>query len=220
MSLIKLSVTSKLDGIPSWSLPAIKSCPAAFKPDGTLVATCRGCYATTANYYFPAVIAVREYNMKDWKRRAWVTDMVAELRNYRFFRWFDSGDCYSVRLAEKILEVMLQTPWCRHWLPTRMHKVARVKKILERMNTLPNVNVRYSSDSVEGGFTPGLHGSTVIRSLKESPEGVEPCKAYLHGGRCSGCRNCWDKSIPVIGYVAHGTNMKKVIRLVAQKTLF
>ena len=33
------------------------------------------------------------------------------------------------------------------------------------------------------------------------------------GRKCKGCRNCWDKSIPVIGYAAHGQKMSKVIRL-------
>jgi hypothetical protein len=53
------------------------------------------------NYRFPNVKQPRESNQKDWKRDAWVADMVAELDNDRYFRWFDSGDVYSLKLAEK-----------------------------------------------------------------------------------------------------------------------
>jgi hypothetical protein len=42
----------------------------------------------------------------------WVDDMVSELDSDRYFRWFDSGDVYDIRLARKIYEVMKRTPWC------------------------------------------------------------------------------------------------------------
>jgi hypothetical protein len=123
--MVKLSKASKMPGR-SWSLQALDTCPASRKPDGSLVDACSGCYATKGNYRFKNVKAPREHNREDWKRSEWVDDMVSELDNDRYFRWFDSGDVYDVRLAYKILEVMKRTPWCNHWLPTRMHKFAKV----------------------------------------------------------------------------------------------
>lgn len=53
--MLKLSKTSKLDGIKSWSLEALVTCPASVKAGGELVDACKGCYATTGNYRFPNV---------------------------------------------------------------------------------------------------------------------------------------------------------------------
>jgi hypothetical protein len=80
-----------------------------------------------------SVKAPREHNREDWKHSDWVDVMVAELDNDRYFRWFDSGDLYSLALAEKVLEVMRRTPWCNHWLPTRMHKFEKFRPVLAEM---------------------------------------------------------------------------------------
>ena len=210
MNTLKLSVTSKLDGIRSWSLQALDTCPGSKTADGTLVPACSGCYATTGNYRFANVKAPREFNRQDWQREDWVRDMVMELVNDEFFRWFDSGDMYSLELAQKIYQVMELTPWVKHWLPTRMEKFPKFRDITQSMRMLPNVAVRFSSDSVTGEFTQA-HGSTIIPSLDATPAGVKPCLAYEHEGKCNGCRACWDKDIPVIAYVAHGRSMQKVI---------
>jgi hypothetical protein len=145
----------------------------------------------------------------------WVSDMVTELDQDRYFRWFDSGDMYSLGLAEKILEVMRLTPWCKHWLPTRMHKFPKFELVLREMQTLDNVMVRFSSDSIVGEYIPGLHGSVIGPDAEtfQARAGVQLCEAYAHGGNCSGCRACWDKSIPLIAYPAHGKKMMKVIRI-------
>jgi hypothetical protein len=45
--MIKLSKTSKLDGILSWSLQALDTCPGSKDSTGNLVPACQGCYATT-----------------------------------------------------------------------------------------------------------------------------------------------------------------------------
>jgi hypothetical protein len=94
----------------SWSLEALTTCPASKKSNGELVDACKGCYATTGNYRFPNVKAPRLENQQDWKRSEWVADMVDQLDNDRYFRWFDSGDMYSLRLAFKIYEVMKLHP--------------------------------------------------------------------------------------------------------------
>jgi len=159
--MLKISVTSKLDGIRSWSLQAIDTCPGSIKAPGELVDACKGCYATTGNYNYPNVKAPRLHNRTDWERLSWVDDMVAELNNDRYFRWFDSGDVYHVALAEKILEVMTRTPWVKHWLPTRMHKFAKFRDVLFQMEELPNVVIRRSSDSITGETIEGVTTSTI-----------------------------------------------------------
>lgn len=211
----RISVTSKLDGIRSWSLQAIDTCPGSVASPGELVDACKGCYATTGNYNYPNVKAPRMHNRTDWECIDWVDAMVAQLQNDRFFRWFDSGDMYALGLAEKMLEVMQRTPWVSHWLPTRMHKFPKFRQVLTAMQALPNVMVRFSSDSVSGEYIDGLHGSVIVPTADDVPAGVTLCRAYENAGKCSGCRACYDKGVNVIAYPAHGAKMRKVIRLQA-----
>ena len=207
---MKLSKAGKMP-CRSWSLQAIETCPGSIGSNGELVDACAGCYATTANYRFPNVKAVRAHNKTDWKRSEWVSDMVQELDNDRYFRWFDSGDVYDVRLARKILEVMKLTPWCNHWLPTRMHKFMKFRRVFIAMETLPNVVVRYSSDSISGGTVKGRNTSTIIPTPNDARSGMTVCEAYQRKGKCGTCRACWNKDTKVIAYPAHGVKMNRLI---------
>jgi hypothetical protein len=205
--MLKLSKASKMP-CRSWSLQALDTCPASRNSDGSLVAACSGCYATTGNYRFKNVKAPREHNREDWKRDEWVADMVAELDNDRYFRWFDSGDMYDIRLARKILEVMSLTPWVKHWLPTRMHKFPKFREVIDNMEMFPNVVIRRSSDSITGETIEGANTST-ISTLDSVPEGAAVCGAYTRSGKCGTCRACWDKSVSVVCYIGHGKTMEK-----------
>jgi hypothetical protein len=75
--------------------------------------------------------------------------------------------------------------------------------------------VRFSSDSIQGEYIEGLHGSVIgpDAATFQAREGVQLCEAYKHGGNCNGCRACWDKSVQLIAYPAHGQKMARVIRL-------
>lgn len=226
--MIKLSKASKMP-CKSWSLQALDTCPGSKQKDGTLVDACKGCYATTGNYNFPNVKEPRLHNKEDWKRSDWVDEMVSLLSKEKYFRWFDSGDMYHHTLGHKILRVMIQTPHVQHWLPTRMHKFPKFQKILDAMETLDNVVVRKSSDSVTGGTIKGIHTSTIVPILIEdgkkrtisksllkqytTPE-MAVCPAYSNDGKCGTCRSCWDKSVSVVAYPAHGKKMQKVINII------
>ena len=197
----------------SWSLQALETCQGSIGADGELVAACSGCYATQGTYNFPGTKAVRADNKVAWQDAGWVDTMVAALKKQSYFRWFDSGDMYSLSLAVKMYAVMVATPHVKHWLPTRMYKFAKFETILARMEALPNVMVRRSSDAVDGTYTKGVHGSTIIPAGVPMPAGVVACTAPDNGGKCSGCRACYSKDVPVVAYIAHGRKMAKVIRL-------
>jgi hypothetical protein len=140
--------------------------------------------------------------------------MVQELDNDRYFRWFDSGDIYHPKLAEKIYMIMVATPWVKHWLPTRSYKLTKIKVWLDKMQALPNVMVRYSSDSISGEYTEGLHGSTIIPTDGFKTE-ARICPAYSQNGACGTCRACWDKNVTVVAYPAHGNKMKALTKKAA-----
>ncbi len=207
----KFSKASKMP-CRSWSLQALDTCPASIGADGELVDACKGCYATDGNYRFSNVKAPRLHNREDWQQADWVDAMVAELDNDRYFRWFDSGDMYSLKLAEKIYAVMVATPWTRHWLPTRMHKFAKFADILAKMEALSNVVVRLSSDSINGAIIEGNTTSTIIPTISHRKPKMTICEAYEREGKCATCRACWDKDVEVVAYVAHGRKMAKQIK--------
>jgi hypothetical protein len=212
--MIKTSKASKMPCL-SWSLQAISTCPGSLDHEtGLLVPACQGCYATDGNYNFPNVIASREHNREDWKRELWVDDMVYVLRNQSLFRWFDSGDVYSVKLARKILDVMRLTPHVKHWLPTRMHKFLKFEAVFNAMNALDNVVVRFSGDEIDGSVIPGKYVSSIFDPEQPDQLGnATMCTAYEREGKCIDCRACWSKDVEVIAYPQHGRKMAKVNRL-------
>lgn len=210
---VKLSNTSKL-GVKSWSLQAINTCPASLDSNGDLVDACKGCYATTGNYRFSNVKAPREFNRQAWKEDNFVNDFVKALKKERFFRWFDSGDMYSLDLANKIYEIMKATPHVQHWLPTRMHKFSKFYDVIAKMSDLENVAVRLSSDSIQGEKVQSFlseNNSSIIPS--EAIDSFKSqgfiCKAYEQDGKCLDCTACYDKSVKTVFYVGHGVSMKK-----------
>jgi len=213
--MIKLSKTSKMPKkCKSWSTEAVDTCPGSIesriKGVVTLVDACKGCYARTGMYNMPNVKAPRISNKEDWKRTGWVQDMIDAISKDPLFRWFDSGDVYTVKLAEKIKQVIIGTPKTRHWLPTRQHKFPKFTKVLNEIAELDNAVVRLSSDSVTGGLIEGPNTSTIYSN--GSPKGSTVCGAYTREGKCGDCRACWDKTVKVIAYPAHGKTMAKVIR--------
>lgn len=210
--MIKLSLTSKL-GCKSWSLQAGDTCPASYDSNGNLVPACAGCYAKGGNYRFANVKAPREHNKLDWQRPEFTAEFIAALDTERYFRWFDSGDMYALGLAEKLFDIMQATPWVKHWLPTRMHKFPKFAAILAKMQALPNVSVRFSSDSVTGDYQAGLHGSVIVPDVDSAPSEAFLCGAYSREGKCGSCKACWNKDVSVIAYPAHGRSMAKVIRI-------
>jgi hypothetical protein len=199
----------------SWSLQAGETCPGSIDPATKKpVAVCAGCYAKDGFYNMPSVVKVRDENREDWKRDEWEDEMVALLDTERYFRWFDSGDCYHPLLAKKIYNVMKRTPWCNHWMPTKSYKIARIRIYLDMMKELPNASIRYSSDSINGEYTDE-HGSTVIPYAEDNTT-AKLCDAFTRGGKCGPCRACWNKDVAVIAYPAHGKRMMAKVKRMKQ----
>ena len=206
----KLSNTSKMPG-KSWSTSAWETCPGARNDDGSPVSACECCYALTGAYNFPGTIAARKHNEADWQKSGWVKAMVKLIGKAKYFRWFDSGDIYSPILARKIWAVIVETPNCQHWLPTRAYKDAEILYHLKAMENLPNVAVRYSSDSREGERLDFGLNSTIIQEKNDFiPEkGVSLCRAGERSGKCGTCRACWSKNVGTIYYVHHGNKVSE-----------
>ena len=212
---MKISKVGKLNSR-SWSLEALETCPASKGSDGELVPACKGCYAVGGNYRFQNVKDARSHNKRDWKRSEWVADMIEELDSDRYFRWFDSGDMYSLALAEKMYEICKATPWTKHWIPTRMHKFKKFRDVIDRLNALDNVVVRLSSDGINGEIIEEAEYSSTIIPFIDSVTVATVCNAPLQEGKCKKCRACWHKDVKVIAYAGHGAKMKKQQRELIQ----
>ena len=215
-STVKLSNTSKL-GVKSWSLQALNTCPASIGADGELVDACKGCYATAGHYRYANVRAPREFNRQAWEQDSFVNDFVKALNKERFFRWFDSGDMYNIKLAEKMLLIMQATPHVNHWLPTRMHKFKKFHSVIEQMAALPNVAVRLSSDSITGELVESKISdlnSTIIPEYEIDSYNGFICQAFYQDGKCLDCTACYDKNVKTVAYVGHGQSMKKKQNLI------
>ena len=78
------------------------------------------------------------------------------------------------------------------------------------MAELPNVAVRFSSDSIDGSHQKE-HGSTIIPHAIGGSYTV--CRAYDRGGKCGDCRACWNKNIKRIAYVMHGRKAMKTLKI-------
>ncbi len=204
---VKISKASKMP-CPSWSLPAWFTCPGARQPDGSPTEACSKCYALQGRYLFRNVREAREHNRSDWQRSGWVSDMVEIIKGEKFFRWFDSGDIYSVKLAQKILAVCVNTPDTQHWIPTRSYKIPKMEKVLGALACLDNVVVRWSADNIDDHKAFGReaeHSSVIVSNTpRKLRKGSVLCEAYSRGGKCGSCRSCWSKSVDTILYPIHG----------------
>jgi hypothetical protein len=201
-----LSKTTKL-GCYSWSLQAVDTCPGARDSSGVFVQACEACYARSGNYRFPAVKRVRDHNRSDWKRDDWVDRMADAIGDDKYFRFFDSGDLYSVELAKKIKRLVSRKAKTKFWIPTRQWKFEKFSVILDELRQLPNTVVRDSADNFDQ-VLPTPNNSTI---LTKDVSGVYVCPAYKQDGKCLTCRACWDKSIQTIGYPGHGRSFKRIM---------
>lgn len=230
----KFSKASKMPCL-SWSLPALLTCPGssesyknysgqlqdwqnAFDSDAKLVPSCQGCYATTGNYLYKNVKAVREHNMQDWQKPDWASKMVATIKHEKYFRFFDSGDVYCVELAEKILEVCKRCPDTKFWIPSLAWQIVEIENVLLDINALPNVVVRGSTgkvisskNEIKYSHYPSSYVVANAEDVKGS-RGLVVCRSFERSGKCGSCRACWNIKVGTVLYPAHGVVMKSKIK--------
>ena len=187
----------------TWDLPAVLTCFGSFDEEGNLDSACRVCYASKNTFLFKNVKQNRLDNMLAWRSVDWVDQMVKELDNDRYFRFFASGDGYDLELWFKIYEIVIRSPHCKFWIPTRMWKFKEFRAIIDRLNKLPNCIVRFSGDSITGQKIEGAYTSTIIKNPVEILENVFVCPASKQDGKCADCRECWSKNCQVVGYPLH-----------------
>jgi hypothetical protein len=124
-----------------------------------------------------------------------IADKTGEL----FHRWFDSGDLDSVAQLQAIIDVCHQTPYIKHWLPTR--ELELVRQWQAQGGVIPaNLVIRLSAPMVDSKPVKGANTSTVHK--QNAPVGYA-CPARTQGNQCGDCRACWDASVPNVSYPKH-----------------
>jgi hypothetical protein len=197
----KLSKASKMN-CKSFSLPVNEEvCKGMLDDTGKVKPVCQSCYAKKGFYHMPVVKAVRENNLIASKEIDFTKHMIKLLEKQRYFRWFDSGDVYSNDFLRKIEEICYNTPHVKHWIPTKSRELFN-QNTWDRLESLPNVTVRYSSPSIIGTYEE-KHGSTVSSVIKKSTKELFYCPASNQKGKCNDCRACWNKNLKVVSYLKH-----------------
>ena len=187
--------TSKMPGL-SYSLPAWE-CQVGSKLRAVKGSVCSGCYALKGNYTrYPNIKKAQYYRLQSLRDPQWIPAMVAQIKRQKFFRWHDAGDLQGAWHLKNIMEVCLQTPSTKHWLPTREVKYTS----LMDPDIIPsNLKIIISDHMVDQAtpvkswpFTSGVttkHDAT--------------CPAPSQGGKCKSCRACWDRSVTRVTYGKH-----------------
>lgn len=144
------------EGIHTWSLPAVETCP------GRSELCERVCYARNGFLAFPSNVARMQANLDVALSPAFVPRMVAELtaRCVTLCRWHVSGDFFSAEYANRCNAIFRRKANVRFWLYTRSWRVESMRPALRRMARLPNVRLWLSADR-ETGAPPVMEGARV-----------------------------------------------------------
>lgn len=211
-----LTQTSKMP-CKSMSLPT-EACITGFKMAQIPGSICSSCYADKGFYnvyqntikpaQFARLDAVHQALESAENSKLWISSMVALIGNDQYFRWHDSGDLQNVHHLSLIVHVAMQTPNCRHWLPTREY--AMVKHWIEVFgahclpaNLMIRLSAMYPDQPVKIPASlqniPNITASNVHTHGK--PVHGTRCAAPDQNGECRDCRVCWTNS--VVSYELH-----------------
>ena len=180
----------------SYSLPAWE-CQVGAKLRAVKGSVCAGCYALKGNYTrYPAIKAAQYYRLQSLMDPRWIPAMVTQIKRQKFFRWHDAGDIQSVQHLKNIMEVCLQTPSTKHWLPTREVKYTS----LMDPDIIPSNLKIIISDHMIDQATP-VKSWPYTSGVTTKHDAT--CPAPKQGGKCGSCRACWDRDVARVTYGKH-----------------
>ena len=187
--------TSKMPGL-SYSLPAWESQVGA-KLRTVKGSVCSGCYALKGNYTrYPAIKAAQYYRLQSLRDPQWIPAMVTQIKRQKYFRWHDAGDLQGAWHLKNIMEVCLQTPSTKHWLPTREVKYTS----LMDPDIIPSNLKIIISDHMIDQATP-VKSWPYTSGVTTKHDAT--CPAPSQGGKCGSCRQCWDRDVARVTYGKH-----------------
>lgn len=200
-----LSNTSKMPSY-SFGISALK-CNVGSKLAQEKGTVCFECYALKGFYVMPSVKIAHNKRLNAMKESYWVDAMTQLLtikykkmpEHKRYFRWFDSGDIPNLESLQKIIQVCKNTPFIKHWIPSREYGVlAKIKP-----SDLPdNLIIRASAIKVNGNAPTFWQWTSTVHTKESKPIG-KTCPALKQKGQCLDCRACWNRDNKNISYEQH-----------------
>ena len=159
---------------------------------------CNGCYALKGMYRFTKVQKAQQRRFRKIYTKKWVKALITMIGTDRWFRWHDSGDIHSLIHFTNMMSVIINTPDCDHWIPTREYNLIETyvtsggiipkncylrlsgymvdkkppTELAKRLNAMPNVR--------------GFIGTSSVHKKKKAS-----CPAHLQDNQCKDCRVCW-----------------------------
>jgi hypothetical protein len=201
-----LSKTSKMPTM-SISLPATL-CKTGSKLRKVKGSVCSKCYACKGAYVWASTEKALKRRYDALGGPYWIESMVFLMNNKKrikdsgLFRWHDSGDLQSIDHLKAIVEVAKLTPHIKHWLPTKEKGI--ISRFLSENAVPDNLIIRLSGAMIDGPKPKTLGKlSTINSSTVTTDKAAATCRAFENEGQCGDCRQCWDKSIQNIVYLAH-----------------
>ena len=140
------SSNSKLGRVPNWSLPPMETCPGS-------TSLCRAaCYVGGKKGYYkqyPSVRKAYSRNLADVTASDWSVDVMRYLSKHRpaKFRIHVSGDFHRAGYIRTWARIAAMFPGTKFLAFTRSWRVARLRKALEQLRQLPNIQLFASLDA-------------------------------------------------------------------------
>ena len=152
-------------------------------------------------YRFPCTINALEKRLDAYNNDPdWVLLMSIRLllhsNHHPHFRWFDTGDLQSKKMAEDIVQVCLNIdPYVQCWMPTQ-------ERSYLPDSVPPNLTIRVSSTKInelQTNSRTDVQNSLVAKGIEVG----HVCPSSKQDNKCMDCRACWDQSITHVAYVQH-----------------
>lgn len=187
----------------SYNIPAIY-CKIGSKLRSIIGSVCSKCYALKGRYVFPNVLEAMEKRYASITSPFWVEALcylINKKEKSGFFRWHDSGDVQDIPHLHKIVQVAMNLPHIKFWLPTREYTT--IEKYMELYPVPSNLTIRLSAHMIDKEPPVNIAKKLgLVVSGVVTGEGFS-CPSSKQGNICGSCRACWDKDVFCVNYHAH-----------------
>ena len=168
----------------------------------------------------PSRIAKKERNWKLANSKSFVAILTSQIRltKKRIFRFFQSGDFFSLEFFKKVMQVCLNLPKIDFWIPTSRDDI--LNSYLAEGGVIPeNATVRLSAPIPGISFHEGIiefysKWDNITFSETTTDPKLATCHASLvEGSSCGDCEDCFSPTHKKTVYAIHGraniNNLKK-----------
>ena len=171
------------------------------------------CYVVNNRYRenSPSRKAKKERNWKLANSKSFVRILTNEIRltKQRIFRFFQSGDFFSLEFLKKVMQVCANLPKVDFWIPTTRDDL--LNEFLFKGGIIPkNTTVRLSAPKADIPFHKGIiefysKWENITFSETTTNKNLATCKASLEeNASCEECEDCFKPNHKKTVYAIHG----------------